>query len=335
MLNEILLSIILPIYKVEQFLPKCINTILGQSLADYEILLVDDGSPDSCPEICDSYAEKYNDRIRVIHKINGGLSDARNAGILEAKGRYIWFVDSDDYISENALETVVPHLKSADLDILLFNYQEVSLDKKKQVLKFKNENLISASDLVQKYSSIGIQAWTQIYSADFIKSNNLEFLKGSLYEDVIFNVQAYLLNPKIRVIEEVLYNYIQRPGSIMNEKITLKNLQSLVNILDIYTSDVVQQYYPKNYVAGRLHYYFLCIFNFLHRSNLTEKERGDFLNLVKQKKYFFVEREEDTLISKNIKNVFFMKRPNLVYRNWWLFFKLIRFENLLNKGRHE
>jgi glycosyltransferase involved in cell wall biosynthesis len=95
-----LFSIIIPVYKVEKYLDECVQSVLSQSFTDYECILVDDGSPDNCPQICDEYAKKY-EQIKIIHKENGGLSDARNVGILQASGEYIVFLDSDDYLADN------------------------------------------------------------------------------------------------------------------------------------------------------------------------------------------------------------------------------------------
>ena len=121
------LSIIVPIYNVEQYLGKCIDSLLNQDLPhkDYEIILVDDGSPDGCPAICDDYAKTHSN-VRVIHRQNGGLSAARNSGIEVAQGRYVQFVDSDDYLEPNVLKTLVEKMEDDNLDILRFNYQNVN-----------------------------------------------------------------------------------------------------------------------------------------------------------------------------------------------------------------
>ena len=115
------ISVIVPVYKVEQHLDKCIQSIVQQTLSSLEILLVDDGSPDRCPEICDKWAAR-DSRIRVIHKDNGGLSDARNAGIESACGEYIMFVDSDDYIAEQACERLLEYARSEEAELVCCNF---------------------------------------------------------------------------------------------------------------------------------------------------------------------------------------------------------------------
>ena len=118
------ISFVVPVYKVEEFLDECITSIIGQNFGDFEVVLVDDGSPDNCPEICDKWAQK-DARIRVIHKQNGGLSDARNVGLTAAKGDYVWFVDSDDYIKSNCVNALLTQAEKDNLDLLKFYYEQV------------------------------------------------------------------------------------------------------------------------------------------------------------------------------------------------------------------
>ena len=114
-------SIIVPIYKVEQYLERCVDSLVNQTEKNIEIILVDDGSPDRCNALCDRYAERY-DKVVVVHKTNGGLSDARNEGIKRATGEYVMFVDSDDYIDNNTIELLVDEQKRADADIIISNF---------------------------------------------------------------------------------------------------------------------------------------------------------------------------------------------------------------------
>lgn len=111
-----MISVVVPVYKVEKYLERCINSVLSQSYKDLEVILVDDGSPDKCGKICDEYAKK-DDRVKVIHKENGGQSSARNIGIQEAKGQYISFIDSDDYLEKNAYETLIKVATTTNADI--------------------------------------------------------------------------------------------------------------------------------------------------------------------------------------------------------------------------
>ena len=127
MSEAVSLSIVVPVYKVERYLPKCVESLLLQDLSheEYEIILVDDGSPDRCGEICDEYAARYS-YIKVVHRKNGSLSAARNSGIEKAQGKYVQFVDSDDFLEPNVLKSLVNKMELDQLDVLRFNYQNVN-----------------------------------------------------------------------------------------------------------------------------------------------------------------------------------------------------------------
>ena len=134
-----MVSVIVPVYKVERYIRKCIDSILKQSFTDFELILVDDGSPDKCGKICDEYAAK-DKRIKVIHKKNGGLSDARNAGLDYATGGYICFIDSDDWIHKDLLKDNLERLVSENADVIIFNYVEVFKETSIERLVVKTDN---------------------------------------------------------------------------------------------------------------------------------------------------------------------------------------------------
>ena len=179
-----LISVIVPVYKVEKYLEKCIESIIKQTHTNLQIILVNDGSPDNCGKICDEYAKK-DSRIEVIHKINGGLSDARNVGINRANGRYIGFVDSDDYIKEDMYEKLINLIKEYDADISICNLYDV-IDGKKYVRN--NENGI------QEYSRLEIlkevlldkniqsYAWNKLYKKELF--DEIKYPIGKKYEDI-------------------------------------------------------------------------------------------------------------------------------------------------------
>ena len=178
-----LISIIIPIYKVEQYLDKCIQSIINQTYKNLQIILVNDGSPDNCGKICDEYALKDN-RIEVIHKINGGLSDARNVGIGRAKGKYIGFVDSDDYIEKDMYENMYNLLEERNADVCICNFYNV----------IENNNII-------KNPNNGIQEYNKI---------------GKKYEDI--GTTFYILEKcnKVVVTDLPKYYYLNRIDSIVN-----------------------------------------------------------------------------------------------------------------------
>lgn len=214
-------SIILPIYNVAPYLEQCIRSVLDQRFQDFELILVDDGSTDSSPEICDDYAARY-DNIRVIHKPNGGLSSARNAGTRIAGGRYIWWVDSDDWVEPDALDVLYAASCDRLPDMVKFDFNRVgqqmcSVNSCAEPGIYRGEELeILREKAFLRPGKYSLSAWSHIYSRDFLKRARLSFDSertiGS--EDYLFNLEALLEAEQILVIRETLYNYRLREGSL-------------------------------------------------------------------------------------------------------------------------
>lgn len=224
------ISLIIPVYKVEDYLRECMDSILNQHFEDYEIILVDDGSPDNCPAICDEYAEK-DSRIMVIHKKNAGPSAARNAGIPYITGEYVWFVDSDDYLPEDAFETIEKHFND-DADILHFGFLCKQFSGSIDTSKLKFTGVVDKNKMAELAetacsSHLYTYAWRNIYRADFIKRYNITFKDGLIYaEDPLFNSAAFLLAEKTVFAEGYPYVYRDRSdgtskgkGTVFDEKI--------------------------------------------------------------------------------------------------------------------
>ena len=215
-------SLILPVYNVEKYLDRCMRSILEQDFRDYEVILVDDGSPDSCPALCDAYAAE-DDRVRVIHKVNGGLSSARNAGLDAARGKYIWFIDSDDWIEEGSLRRLYDASCEGKIDILKFNHYRI--DESRETVRcnvapglYEGKDGIAA--LVKTAFCAGgkyvLSAWSHIYCREMLVKNNALFISerkiGS--EDYLFNLSLLPQVKILLVLEDALYNYDKRDGSI-------------------------------------------------------------------------------------------------------------------------
>ena len=178
-----LFSIIVPVYKTEKYLDKCILSILKQSYKDFELILVDDGSPDNCPIICDEYKKK-DKRIKVLHKENGGVSSARNAGLTVAEGEYIWFIDSDDYIETFSLQQLYEAQKEQKADLYVFNNGSIH-----------EMSIGNIDEFLEKYYFtyiLGFGPWNKLYKRNVISSNNLKFdTQETIGEDLLFNVNYY------------------------------------------------------------------------------------------------------------------------------------------------
>ena len=218
-----LLSIIVPVYKVENYLPKCIDSILAQTFTDFELILVEDGSPDNCPALCDAAAAK-DARIRVIHQKNGGLSVARNAGLDAARGAWIGFVDSDDYIAPEMYEALYHAVQSTGADLALCDYAEV--DEAGASCPQMHVSLsgveLTGQELLKKASGLMVQlAWNKLYRRAIFAQ--LRYPEGKLNEDLFLIPEVCLQIQKAVVVPKVLYYYVQRSGSIMGKNKTLRH----------------------------------------------------------------------------------------------------------------
>ena len=214
--EKALISLIIPVYKVEKYLEKCIQSVINQTYENLQIILVDDGSPDNCGKICDEYAKKDH-RIEVIHKSNGGLSDARNKGLEIAKGEYIGFVDSDYYIEADMYEVLYNLLKQYNADVSICNFYTVSQGK----ISIKNaDNGINEYNRIEILKEIlldkNIQsyAWNKLYKKELF--DEIKYPIGKKYEDI--GTTFYLLEKcnKVVVTGKSEYYYINRQDSIVN-----------------------------------------------------------------------------------------------------------------------
>lgn len=215
------LSIIIPVYKVEEYLNRCVDSILCQDTSNCEILLIDDGSPDRCGEICEEYSEKYNN-VSTLHKANGGLSDARNYGISRAKGEYIWFIDSDDYIEDNCIQTIIERLEEYKCDVLVCQSRTVDDNgKTENEVNYSIESGLYTSEgymeaLNQNPKSIIFCAQYHICRTKFLLDNKFEFYKGIIHEDELWTPQLLLKAESIYYSGLNVYYHYMREGSIMH-----------------------------------------------------------------------------------------------------------------------
>ncbi len=232
--NRPKISIIVPIYNVEKYLVKCLDSLVNQTLKEIEIILVDDGSPDNCPKICDEYANKDN-RIKVIHKQNAGVSAARNTGIEIATAEWLAFVDADDWVEEDMFEEAYKRTVNCDVDMVLFNFY--SNYEKKEVVNKKipqedfitdNQDIIQQLKLSVLHETFGPYntsftlmgaPWNKIFKASIVKENKIEFpleVKG-VFDDALFNLYYYDYVKKVVFFNKPLYHYRRLSTSILNK----------------------------------------------------------------------------------------------------------------------
>lgn len=226
-----MISVIVPIYNVEEYLPTCIKSILNQTYKDLEILLIDDGSTDNSGKICDEYAKQDN-RCIVIHQPNKGLSDARNIGLDRATGEYISFIDGDDYIHPKMLETLYEALQKGSYDFAMVLYKEIyTKEKVPQFIPNSNlyynsqeldqcqlmRGLYNVSNRRNNYPAANFHVvWNKLYKKSIIKSNR--FI-NTTSEDTIFNNSIYLTCQKAIIVKQPLYYWVQRTSSITHQPI--------------------------------------------------------------------------------------------------------------------
>ena len=241
-----LISVIVPIYKVEKYLRKCVESILSQTHTNLEIILVDDGSPDNCGAICDEYA-KQDARIKVIHKPNGGLSDARNAGLDIMTGEYVAFVDSDDWIGPRMYETLLQMLKQFQAD-MAFGAVADDLEQDGKVTTVKVSNYgdepfsESAVEAMRRYFHGSWAAWDKLYKADLFR--DIRYPVGEINEDEAIVLQLLSKCSCVCYTNEVFYHYMRRPssGSITAASFSVKKLAWQAHCRD--NLEFVQAHYP-------------------------------------------------------------------------------------------
>jgi len=218
-----IISVIVPVYKVEEYIHRCIDSILNQTYRNLEIILVDDGSPDKCGEICEEY-KKNDDRVIVIHKKNGGLSDARNVGVENAKGDFITFVDSDDWIREDYVEKLYNLLKETNADITVCNF-----------IKTASENPVLENSIERIYEYTNVEAlslegaeyvgmvvtWGKLYKTNLFEG--VRFPVGRIHEDEFTTYKLVYKSKKIVVTTTALLYYWQREDSIMGAGFNIKH----------------------------------------------------------------------------------------------------------------
>lgn len=238
------ISVIVPVYKVEKYLDRCVSSIKKQTYRNLEIILVDDGSPDRCPQMCDAWAE-CDSRIRVIHKENGGLSDARNAGMGIASGIYISFIDSDDWIDLQMYERLVTAMKRDQSDIAACGVKIVWEDGSPDGIFLNTADCVLSRQEAQKEllkeRLIKHPVWYKLYKSDRVK--DLLFDVGRIHEDVFWSYKAIGAANKVSLINYVGYFYFQRNGSIMSEEYSLQRLDALTAYCKRY--EYMQREFPE------------------------------------------------------------------------------------------
>lgn len=254
-----LISVIVPVYKVEAYLDRCVQSIADQTYSNLEIILVDDGSPDNCGAMCDAWAEK-DSRIKVIHKENGGLSDARNAGMAIAAGKYMGFVDSDDYISPNMYQLLYDRMTADGSDIAACGVEMVFQDgTPSRKLTPSGDcvlGTVDAMEAVIRESWLKQPVWYKLYKTEMIR--DILFPVGKYHEDVFWTWQAVAKANKVSVVDTPCYYYMQRSGSIMDAGYSLKRLDALTAKAERLA--YIEENFPGLLNMAKQNLWFFCLY---------------------------------------------------------------------------
>ena len=238
-----LLTVVIPVYNVEKYLKRCIDSILIQEWKNYEIILVDDGSTDNSPQICEDYAKAY-DIISVIHKENGGLSEARNTGISNAEGEYVYFLDSDDWIEPNTFSDLAEVIESDQYDIISFNQEFVKSEH--DIIKSdskRTKRLTGKEALIDMFSYGFITGFAtdKIYRKALFTKNTIQFPVGKYYEDLGTNYKLFLAAKKVYATNQKYYHYLIDNPDAITQSWNEKKLRDMFEFYkEVFYSDFVR-----------------------------------------------------------------------------------------------
>lgn len=313
------ISVIVPIYKVEKYLCRCVDSILNQTFTDFELILVDDGSPDNCGKICDEYESK-DSRIHVIHKENGGLSDARNAGLDYATGQYIIFVDSDDFIESDLLEKAYNTIRKG-YDIVSYGFNVIGVDGNISAIahseagkEFRFEKQADYLNFILKIFinyGVGWAAWSRIYRRDIIQKYNIRFEDNSkiFAEDMYFNL-CYLAHIKtMYTMKENPYNYLLRNDSIMGKDLKKSNLNRFNEL-----AKAVLAHYKKYPDLDYLCEHFSAIYYMIIYHEMKVYYKKETFDCNEYRDLFNKEIVDKDFMRMNLKSL--KKENNLMYLNF-------------------
>ena len=318
--NQPLISAIMPIYKTpEPFLRSSIESVLGQTLKDFELILVEDGSPDNCGEICDEYRLR-DERVKVIHQKNSGVSAARNTGLAQVQGKYLTFIDSDDRLVSNAWEIALKKIQKSEADCIVFGWKDFTAEGEITDHQVTNKDItLDASEMAFQIASDnflcgGGYPWNKIWNAEKIRREYGNIVKFTdivyTYEDKLWIIEVLEKMDRIILIPDVLYEYRYLPSSLTQSPEKWEKRQ--FNAYDAYDI-ILDKLRGKNEKAyrGALKFYFG--FNFTDLKNMYPYRKDDIERFKKTKRRLWK-------LSKRIK---MGELPNFKYNLAWLYFLLL------------
>lgn len=306
-----LISVIVPIYNVEKYLARCVDSIVNQTYKNLEIILVDDGSPDRCPQMCDDYAEK-NSRIKVVHKKNGGLSDARNAGIAVATGEYISFIDSDDYVSDDFFECLLDVMNKENSDIaecsVVKLYEDNRFDEFSDDLSVKTYDTQDAMSALIAENPFHQHVWNKLYKTELVR--DIPYAVGKLNEDEFWTYQVFGRANKVSKLNKTMYYYFQRNSSIMGVGYNIRRLDALEGKAN--RQKYIENNFPELSTQAKIDLYGSCMFAYQSVLKfLSGADKKKALSIIKKyKNNCNLSFDEIKLADKSARKYFYLAKCN-------------------------
>lgn len=317
------ISIVVPVYNVEEYLNKCIDSLIAQTFKNIEIILVEDCSTDKSKQICKDYESKYENIKLIYHSKNMGLAQARNTGISVATGKYIAFVDSDDWVKPNMYELLYRKIENENLDIVVCGYEEAYDDEKYVTFKFSQyKNIENNIDIMKSFlgGKINAVAWNKLYKLSLFKNNNILYPEGKYYEDQYPTFLLLYNSTRVGFINEPLYYYKKRSSSITGNKFSNKNLDIIDQtnqirkyLIENGEFENYKQYYQVRYINNVSSF----VIDKLIKSNqesmrATIKMYKEFVkDDFNKNTYMYLKNKE--LLNKTKIKVFFIKNLFIIY----------------------
>ena len=327
------ISVIIPIYNVEKYLRRCLDTVINQTYKKLEIILVDDGSNDTSGNICDEYANK-DERIKVIHKENGGLSDARNVGIKNSSGKYIALIDSDDFIDKKMLKILIENLKKTNADISICTFKMFYNDKIEIIQNTKNNiTLYNKKEALQKLLStndtkITNHAWNKLYKKELF--NEIYYPKGRNFEDIGTTYKLFDKSNLIVHTDYIGYYYYQRDDSITGS-MNIKSMKDSLYLIKQRYKFLIEKYpeFKEELFRNRANFFLLHIIGVAKTNNKEEYNSSDTSEEYNIFKEYIRKNGMKNIITDNSKTYAFF--ASLLYLNKNVFYFIV--SNLYNLKR--
>ena len=323
-----LVSVVVPVYNVEKYLNRCVESIVNQTYKNLEIILVDDGSLDNCPVMCDEWAKKDN-RIKVIHKKNGGVSSARNAGIDKSNGKYISFIDPDDYIEENMYFLMIKKFISQNLDICCCNFKEV--DENDSVLSetnFNNDPLLGRNILADyiRNGQYNPSCCNKLYVLEIIKKNKILFeVNTSIGEDFLFNYHYFKYCKKSGCIKETAYSYMVKRSDSLTKKIDEKRVERWNNTKKIMEYEKNDDYMYRLCLSKLINELFSCLKEIIDNGKLKIL-KSSYREIISCLKTLYSDASDYNILNSALKMNY-----RLVLINPWLYILAHKFRKAIKK----